>query len=118
MANKRTPGPWIVERAVETGYRGGRKSIGWRVRHEGSSAPPHLRQFKTTALALAEELNQAGLHRTLPWKVEGREYSNGVRRSVLIGRAMFKTREEAEQYAAGNECCRVLPSKPGDTEFA
>lgn len=115
---KRTPGPYIVERAVAVGYRGGRKSLGWRVRHEGSSASVHLRQFKTTALELAEELNKAAFHRTFPWKVETRGYSNSMHRSVLIGRAMFKTREEAEQYADGNEGCRVFPSEPGDTEFA
>jgi hypothetical protein len=67
---------------------------------------------------VAKKTPAEAAHLSHPWKVEAREYRNDVRRSVLIGRAMFKTREEAAQFADGAEGSRVLASKPGDTVFA
>lgn len=61
---------------------------------------------------------RAANHLTHPWKVEARAYSDAVHRSVLVGRAMFMTREEAEKWAEGGEGCLVLASRPGDVEFA
>lgn len=59
-------------------------------------------------------------HISHPFKVQGYAYSN-IRR-VLIGRAMFRTKDEASAYAKGTgdggEDLPVLNSKPGDTEFA
>lgn len=112
-----TPGPYTVEKDpvfALSGYRGGRKAKNWRVMHDGRLVLAVA--FKTTALDLAEDLNMAALHRTFPWKVESRETRLG--RSHLIGRAMFKTREEAEKFAEGNDRCVVSASQPGDTEFA
>lgn len=58
-------------------------------------------------------------HLTHPWKVEAREFTRS--RSHPIGRAMFKTRQEAESFADPSDPDSkgvVLPSKPGDVEFA
>lgn len=55
-----------------------------------------------------------------PFKVESYAYSGS--RRVLIGRVMFRTKDEASAYAKGTgdggEDLPVLNSKPGNTEFA
>jgi hypothetical protein len=114
---KRTPGPYTVEKDpvfALMGGRGSRNGKKWRVVHNGRLvlAVP----FQTTALDLAEDLNRAAFHRTFPWKVEA--WGSRLSRSFLIGRAMFKTREEADAFADGAEGAHVLASQPGDTEFA
>lgn len=59
-------------------------------------------------------------HLTHPWKVEAREPCGGPHYSRLVGRAMFKTKEEAEDFADNgiDSTGRVLRSTPGDEEFA
>ena len=59
-------------------------------------------------------------HVSHPFKVQG--YACSSARRVLIGRAMFRTKEEASAYAkgagAGGDDLPVLTSKPSDTAFA
>jgi hypothetical protein len=58
-------------------------------------------------------------HITHPFKVEA--WSRFMVRSILIGRQMFKTMDEAKSYAAGaaedETDLPVSHSRPGDTEF-
>ena len=57
-------------------------------------------------------------HITHPFNVEAWVHSSSMSgRMSLIGRAMFKTEDEAKHYVSGTEL-RVRLSRPGDVEFA